>query len=161
MRQNQSPYSEILQNEIQRDPTPPPAAASTHAGGDGGGFTATERYLLREGFSTRVAREFCHLDQPVVQAELERRRSLGQGIGAIVMTWRVEPPTAPAPATSLPQAIADHAASAKQQALSIAPPDATTLDIQYLALDLEEGRTPTQALAALCERRIVREGAAR
>ena len=41
MRQNQAPYSEILQNEIHEDPTPPPAATGAPAGGDGGGLTAT------------------------------------------------------------------------------------------------------------------------
>ena len=122
MRQNQAPYSEILQNEIHEDPTPPPAATGAPAGGDGGGLTATERLLLREGFSTRAAREFRDLDRSTVQADLERRRGLGQGIGAIVTTWRVEPPHAATPDPAASPAITRRATSAKTQALAIAPP---------------------------------------
>ncbi len=152
MRQNQAPYSEILQNEIYRDPPPPPAA-STQAGGDGGGLTETERYLLREGFSTRAAREFRDLDYRIVQADIECRRGLGQGIGAIVTTWRIEPPRATTPDSEALPAIARRATSAKAQALAIAPSDASPLEIQYLALDLEEGVTTERALANLQARR--------
>lgn len=153
MRQNQAPYSEILQNEIHEDPTPPPAATGAPAGGDGGGLTATERLLLREGFSTRAAREFRDLDCSTVQADLERRRGLGQGIGAIVTTWRVEPPHAATPDPAASPAITRRATSAKAQALAIAPPDASPLEIQYLALDLEEGAPTERALANLQARR--------
>jgi hypothetical protein len=153
MRQNQAPYSEILQNEIHEDPTPPPATTGAPAGGDGGGLTATERLLLREGFSTRAAREFRDLDRSTVQADLERRRGLGQGIGAIVTTWRVEPPHATTPDPAASPAIARRATSAKAQALAIAPPDASSLEIQYLALDLEEGTPMERALANLQARR--------
>ncbi|MFV9505243.1 MAG: hypothetical protein AB4911_11835 [Oscillochloridaceae bacterium umkhey_bin13] len=155
MRQNQAPYSEIYQNEIHEDPTPPPAATGAQAGGDGGGLTATERYLLREGFSTRAAREFRDLDRGTVQADLERRRGLGQGIGAIVTTWRVEPPRGTTLDPAASQAINHRATSAKAQALAIAPPDANDIEIQYLALDMEEGLAPAQALTNLHERRAV------
>jgi hypothetical protein len=153
MRQNQAPYNEILQNEIHEDPTPPPAVTGAPAGGDGGGLTATERLLLREGFSTRAAREFRDLDRGTVQADLERRRGLGQGIGAIVTTWRVEPPRAATPDPAASPAITRRATSAKAQALAIAPPDASPLEIQYLALDLEEGAPMERALANLQARR--------
>lgn len=153
MRQNQAPYSEILQNEIHEDPTPPPATTGAPSGGDGGGLTATERFLLREGFSTRAAREFRDLDRSTVQADIERRRGLGQGIGAIVTTWRVEPPHAATPEPAASPAITRRATSAKVQALAIAPPDASPLEIQYLALDLEEGATTERALANLQARR--------
>jgi hypothetical protein len=155
MRQNQAPYSEILQNEIHEDPTPPPAPTGAPAGGDGGGLTATERLLLREGFSTRAAREFRDLDRSTVQADLERRRGLGQGIGAIVTTWRVEPPHAVTPDPAASPAITRRATSAKTQALAIAPPDASPLEIQYLALDLEEGEPTERAPANLQARRAV------
>ena len=155
MRQNQAPYSEILQNEIHEDPTPPPAVTGAPAGGDGGGLTATERLLLREGFSTRAAREFRDLDRSTVQADLERRRGLGQGIGAIVTTWRVEPPHATTTDPAASPAITRRATSAKAQALAIAPPDASPLEIQYLALDLEEGAPTERALANLQARRAV------
>jgi hypothetical protein len=153
MRQNRAPYSEILQNEIHEDPTPPPAPTGAPAGGDGGGLTATERLLLREGFSTRAAREFRDLDRSTVQADLARRRGLGQGIGAIVTTWRVEPPHAAMPDPVASPAITRRATSAKTQALAIAPPDASPLEIQYLALDLEEGAPTDRALANLQARR--------
>lgn len=156
MRQNQAPYNGILQNEIHEDPTPPPAAIGAPAGGDGGGLTATERLLLREGFSTRAAREFRDLDRSTVQADLERRRGLGQGIGAIVTTWRVEPPHAATPDPAASPAITRRATSAKAQAVAavaIAPPDASPLEIQYLALDLEEGAPTERALANLQARR--------
>ncbi|HWQ13695.1 MAG TPA: hypothetical protein VNL77_12900 [Roseiflexaceae bacterium] len=153
MDQNQVPYSEILQNEIYEDPTPPPGATGAQTGGDGGGLTATERYLLREGFSTRAAREFRDLDRSTVQADLERRRGLGQGIGAIVTTWRVEPPHAATPDPAASPAITRRATSAKAQALAIAPPEASPLEIQYLALDLEEGAPTERALANLQARR--------
>jgi hypothetical protein len=155
MRQNQAPYSEILQNEIHEDPTPPPATTGGPAGGDGGGLTATERLLLREGFSTRAAREFRDLDRSTVQADLERRRGLGQGIGAIVTTWRVEPPRAATPDPATAPVNTRRATSAKAQALAIAPPDASPLEIQYLALDLEEGAPTERALANLQARRAV------
>lgn len=155
MRQNQAPYSEILQNEILEDPTPPPATTGAPAGGDGGGLTATERFLLREGFSTRAAREFRDLDRSTVQADLERRRGLGQGIGAIVTTWRVEPPHAATTDPAASPTITRRATSAKAQALAIAPPDASPLEIQYLALDLEEGVPTERALANLQARRAV------
>jgi hypothetical protein len=153
MRQNQAPYSEILQNEIHEDPTPPPATTGAPAGGDGGGLTATERLLLREGFSTRAAREFRDLDRSTVQADLERRRGLGQGIGAIVTTWRVEPPRAATPDPATAPVNTRRATSAKAQALAIAPPDASPLEIQYLALDIEEGAPTERALANLQARR--------
>ena len=153
MRQNQAPYSEILQNEIHEDPTPPPAATGAPAGGDGGGLTATERLLLREGFSTRAAREFRDLDRSTVQADLERRRGLGQGIGAIVTTWRVEPPRSATPDPATAPVNTRRATSAKAQALAIAPPDASPIEIQYLALDLEEGAPTERALANLQARR--------
>ena len=153
VRQNGTPYSEILQNEIHEDPTPPPAAA-TAPGGDGGGPTGTERYLLRQGFSTRAAHEFRDLNLSAVQTDLERRRGLGQGIGAIVTTWRVEPPHPTATESDAPPAIARRSASAKAQALVIAPPDASPLEIQYLALDLEEGAPHEAALANLLARRV-------
>jgi hypothetical protein len=155
MRQNQAPYNEILQNEIHEDPTPPPAVTGAPAGGDGGGLTATERFLIREGFSTRAAREFRDLDRGTVQADLERRRGLGQGIGAIVTTWRVEPPHATTTDPAASPAITRRATSAKTQALAIAPPDASPLEIQYLALDLEEGAPTERALANLQARRAV------
>src|SRR5262245_4800683 len=81
MRQNQALYSEIIQNEIHGDPTPPPAATSTQAGGDGGGLTATERHLLREGFSTRAAREFRYnLELPTIITSNRAPEQLDQRI---------------------------------------------------------------------------------
>ena len=153
MRHNRAPYSEIYQNEIHEDPTPPPATTGALADGDGGGLTATERFLIREGFSTRAAREFRDLDRGTVQADLERRRGLGQGIGAIVTTWRVEPPHAAPPDPATAPVNTRRATSAKTQALAIAPPDASPLEIQYLALDLEEGAPTECALANLKARR--------
>ncbi|NTU80649.1 MAG: hypothetical protein HGA45_14945 [Chloroflexales bacterium] len=140
--------------EIRRDPTPPPATPAALADGDGGGGpTATERYLIRQGFSTRAACEFRDLDFPAVQADVARRRELGQGIGAIVTAWRVAPPQ---PASTSHDQCPDadsHAVRTKAQALAIAPPDASPLEIQYLALDLEEGESPAAALANLAVRR--------
>jgi hypothetical protein len=144
MRRNNAPYNETLQNQIREDPTPPPAPASP-TGGDGGGATDTERFLLRQGFSFPAAREFRALDLGAVQADLERRRSLGQGIGAIVTTWRVEPPRVPTPVAHT--TTRHTAAQAKEQALALAPADTTELEIQYLALDLEDGATSEVALA--------------
>lgn len=148
-RQIDTPYTEIPQNQIRRDPTPPPAAPD----GDDGGPTLTERYLLRQGFSARAAREFRALDHRAVQADLERRRDLGQGIGAVVTTWRIEPPHPASAELSETPAMARRAANAKAQALAIAPPDANPIEIQYLAFDLEEGTPPAHALARLSERR--------
>jgi hypothetical protein len=108
--------------------------------------------LIREGFSPRVATTFRDLDAHAVAADLQRRRDLGQGNGAIVLAWRVEPPAAPAPGVA-PVDLAGRAAGAKAQAIAIAPPDATPLEIQELALDLEEGATREAALARLVERR--------
>lgn len=152
VRKNGLPYIEILQNEIHEDPPPSPAAPAVPGGG-GGGPTATERYLLRHGFSTRAAREFRDLDVTAVQTDLERRHALGQGIGAIVTTWRVEPPQPVATQPDELSVIARRVASAKAQALAIAPPNASPLEIQYLALDLEEGTPPEAALANLVARR--------
>jgi hypothetical protein len=158
MRQNQPPYREIREREISEDQIPPPPPAASAAGGDdGGGPTTTERYLIRQGFSVKAAREFRALDGATVQAELERRRELGQGIGAIVTTWRVDPPQAISPQVVLPHAQA--AADAKAQALTLAPPDASDLEIQYLALDLEDGIAPAVALAHLQTRRAGAGGA--
>ncbi|MBP1464362.1 hypothetical protein EYB53_001455 [Candidatus Chloroploca sp. M-50] len=157
MRQKKAPYNEIRENQIHEDPTPPPAATGTQAGDEGGGLTATERYLIRQGFSVKAAREFRALDDATVQADFARRRTLGQGIGAIVTTWRVDPPQAEAPQTGLLTAQA--AADAKAQALTLAPPDASDLEIQYLALDLEEGLAPAVALAHVQARRAGTGGA--
>lgn len=157
MRQKKAPYNEIRENQIHEDPTPPPAATGTQAGDEGGGLTATERYLIRQGFSVKAAREFRALDDATVQADFARRRTLGQGIGAIVTTWRVDPPQAEAPQTGLLTAQA--AADAKAQALTLAPPDASELEIQYLALDLEEGLAPAVALAHVQARRAGAGGA--
>jgi hypothetical protein len=149
-----APYSEIPHTEIRKDPTPPPATPAAPVDGDGGGGpTATERYLIRQGFSTRAACEFRDLDFSAVQADVARRRELGQGIGAIVTAWRVEPPQ---PASASYDQVPDadsRAARTKAQALAIAPPDASPLEIQYLALDLEEGESPAAALANLADRR--------
>ncbi|WP_165360917.1 hypothetical protein [Candidatus Chloroploca sp. Khr17] len=157
MRQKKAPYNEIRENQIHEDPTPPPAATGPQAGDEGGGLTATERYLIRQGFSVKAAREFRALDDATVQADFARRRALGQGIGAIVTTWRVDPPQAEAPQTGLLTAQA--AADAKAQALTLAPPDASDLEIQYLALDLEEGLAPAVALAHVQARRAGAGGA--
>ena len=157
-RQIDAPYSEIPHREIRRDQTPPPPAAPAaptngDGGGGGGGPTAIERYLIRQGFSARAAQQFRTLDCAAAQADLARRRDLGQGIGAIVTAWRVEPPQpAPDNADQLSDA-ARHAARTKAQALAIAPPDASPLEIQYLALDLEEGESAAAALANLAARR--------
>ncbi|PDW05024.1 hypothetical protein [Candidatus Viridilinea mediisalina] len=135
----------------------PPLEPSASGGDDGGGPTTTERYLIRQGFSVKAAREFRTLDWATVQADFERRRELGQGIGAIVTTWRVDPPQAESPHVVLPHA--QEAADAKAQALTLAPPDASDLEIQYLALDLEDGLPPTVALAHLQARRAGAGGA--
>lgn len=157
MRQNQPPYREIREKEISEDQIPPPPPAASAAGGDRGGPTATERYLIRQGFSVKAAHEFRALDCATVQAELERRRELGQGIGAIVTSWRVDPPQAVPPEAEAFHAQA--AADAKAQALTLAPPDASALEIQYLALDLEDGLPPAAALAHLQARRAGAGGA--
>jgi hypothetical protein len=149
MPQNEPPYNEISENKIQEDPTPPPAAE----GGDGGGPTLTERYLLREGFSARAAHEFRQLDVKAVQADLERRRGFGQGIGAIVTTWRIEPPLTVPTLNDTDVSAASRSVSAKAAALALAPVDAGPLEIQYLALDLEEGVPHKVALANLLARR--------
>jgi hypothetical protein len=115
-----------------------------------GGPTATERYLLREGFSVKAARKFQALTLTAAQADIARRRELGQGIGAIVTAWRVEQPTAPTAPEELDTA---RATGAKATAVAIAPPDAGPLEIQYLALDLEDGMLPGAALANLAARR--------
>lgn len=70
-----------------------------------------------------------------VQHDLERRRNLGQGIGAIVKTWRVEPPL---PAVIKTDALSEMTCwpdNFKAQALGIAPADASEFEIHYLALD--------------------------
>jgi hypothetical protein len=95
---------------------------------------------------------FRDLDPTAVAADLQRRRALGQGNGAIVLAWRVEPPAALTPGAA-PADRAGRAAGAKAQAIAIAPPDATPLEIQELALDLEEGATREAALARLADRR--------
>jgi hypothetical protein len=138
--------------DLPTEITPPPAPASVEGGG-GGGPTATERYLLRAGFNAKVAHEFRSLDLAAVQADAERRRELGQGLGAMVTAWRVEPPQALAESGGVVSAIAARAASAKAEALAIAPPDASALEIQYLALDIEDGTLPAAALANLQARR--------
>jgi hypothetical protein len=122
------------------------------------GPTATERYLLRAGFSAKAAHEFRGLELAAVQADIERRRELGQGLGAMVTAWRVEPPQVSAEAGGPVAAVAALAASAKAEALAIAPPDASELEIQYLALDLEDGALPAVALANLLHRRAQAEG---
>lgn len=147
-----APYNEILQNEIPEDPTPPPSAPGTGSGG-GGGPTDTTRYLLQQGFSARAAHEFGHLDINALRGDLERRRGFGQGNGAIVTAWRVEPPRAQGAETARLAVMATRATDAKAQALAIAPPDVTPLEIQYLALDLEEGASAQVALNNLAARR--------
>lgn len=136
--------------DLQTEITPPPPAP---ASGEGGGPTATERYLLRSGFSAKAAREFRVLELAAVQADVERRRELGQGLGAMVTAWRVEPPAVPAGVSSKVSAAAARAANAKAEALALAPSDASELEIQYLALDLEDGALPAIALANLLHRR--------
>jgi hypothetical protein len=150
--QNTAPYSETLQNQIQKDPTP--SSAAIPKGGDGGESTDTERYLLQQGFSTRAAHEFRDLNLSIVQADLERRRNLGQGIGAIVTTWRVVPPHPTVIKTDTLSEMACWPDNFKAQALEIAPVNATEFEIQYLALDLEEGNTTEEALAKLLARRV-------
>lgn len=154
-----------LKHEIHQIPdlpteiTPPPPAAPVSGEGDGGGGpTATERYLLRAGFSAKAAHEFRGLELAAVQADVERRRELGQGLGAMVTAWRVEPPQVLTESGGVVSAIAARAASAKAEALAIAPPDASALEIQYLALDLEDGALPAAALANLQARRSAGAG---
>lgn len=137
--------------DLQTEITPP--APTSGEGGGGGGPTATERYLLRSGFSAKAAREFRGLELTAVQADVERRRELGQGLGAMVTAWRVEPPAVSVGAPSPAAAVDTRAARAKAEALAIAPPDASELEIQYLALDLEDGALPAVALANLLHRR--------
>ena len=131
----------------------PASATNAQAGGDGGGLTLTERSLIRAGFSIRAAHEFRDLDHSTAHADLTRRREIGQGIGAIVTAWRVDPPRAEAPNPGSSPTITHRATTAKAQALAIAPPDASPLEIQYLALDLEEGAPTERALANLQARR--------
>jgi hypothetical protein len=151
-----TPQESGLRHEIPQIPDlreeipPPPPGVARGGDGGGGGPTATERYLLREGFSARAAREFQALTLTAALADIARRRELGQGIGAIVTAWRIEPPTEPV-ASEAPDA--SRATNAKEAALAIAPSDAGALEIQYLALDLEDGLLPAAALANLAARR--------
>lgn len=149
---SEPPYKEIFQKEISEDSTPPPAPPEPQAGG-GGGHTDTQCFLIQQGFSTRAAQEFRALNLASVQADLERRVGLGQGIGAVVSAWRVAPPREAAQPPDHGALTAAQAARAKAEALVIAPPDATPLEIQYLALDLEDGHTTVQALSHLHHRR--------
>jgi hypothetical protein len=159
MREKSAPIHEIFQTrDLPKEITSPPQASTGEAAGDDGP-TATERFLLRQGFSARVAREFRQLDPPTVQADFERRIALGQGIGAIVTVWRITPPQ---PEPVEPSSATVRSGSAKAQALAIAPPGASALDVQYLALDLEEGLSPAVALQRLAQRRVpVAAGGAR
>ncbi|PDW00922.1 hypothetical protein [Candidatus Viridilinea mediisalina] len=82
--------------------------------GSGAGDTALLRelrMLLNSGKATLA----------VVQRELERRRELGQGIGAMVTTWRVQPPRKAAPVAPAAPASDQHAESAKAHALRNSP----------------------------------------
>jgi hypothetical protein len=72
----------------------------------------------------------------------------------MVTAWRVEPPVVPAGPYCPAAAVDIRAASAKAEALTIAPPDASELEIQYLALDLEDGVLPAVAAANLLQRRV-------
>jgi hypothetical protein len=102
-RQNDAPYSEILQNEIHERSHTTTRNDRRNSRGDRGGLTATERYACFAKASAPVQRtSSVRFDRGTVQADMERRRGLGQGIGAIVTTWRVEPPRAatPDPATA-------------------------------------------------------------
>jgi hypothetical protein len=150
--QNTPPYREIPQNKRHGDPTPPPGVCAKQGGG-GGGPTDTERFLIQHGFSMHAAQQFRNLDLGAVQQDIERRRGLGQGIGAIVTAWRVDAPRPVPEGTDAFSELALRASRAKAEALALAPPDATPLEIQYLALDLEEGAPQETALANLAVRR--------
>jgi hypothetical protein len=54
--------------------------------------TETGRWLVKTGFNIASAYRFQTIPLKVAMADYERRRDLGQGIGAIVQAWRVELP---------------------------------------------------------------------
>lgn len=57
-------------------------------------YTETGRFLVEKGFSRRRAAQFQHIPLDVAEADIRRRRDMGQGNGAIVLAWDVSPPSA-------------------------------------------------------------------
>jgi hypothetical protein len=111
--------------EKRKTPPPTPASDDTRAapplvaaGGGGASLRSTRPgrnhaapppspgalYLNREGFSDWAVQTFGHLPLDVLQADVERRRSKGQGEGAIVKAWKLAPPVAQETAAPRPSA---------------------------------------------------------
>ena len=65
------------------------------------------RLLAAEGFGSQACLEFGHLPAAVLQAEIARRRQLGQGPGAMVKAWRLAPPGGGPATAAAPRRVSD------------------------------------------------------